>query len=62
MMDSALEVAYQVVDALFGPSSTVPWWAWVALLAMIFGKLLMPTMDPQTGRSGSGKKGKKAKK
>ncbi|MBG0568107.1 hypothetical protein [Actinoplanes aureus] len=64
MMDAALDVAYQVVDALFGPGSTVPWWAWIAPLVMIFGRLMMPALVPQTApaKFGKDKKSKKAKK
>ncbi|MEV6301093.1 hypothetical protein AB0M02_16920 [Actinoplanes sp. NPDC051861] len=71
MMENAFDVAYRVVEVLFGPDSGVPWWAWVAPLVMIFAKLLGPVVAPEaagagggTGSrsgSGSGKKGKKGK-
>ncbi|MFC7533444.1 hypothetical protein [Actinoplanes sp. GCM10030250] len=65
-MDAALDVAYPVVDALFGPDSDLPWWAWVAPLVMIFAKLLGPVVAPEAAGAGSGvrsgKKGKKSKK
>lgn len=61
-MDTVLDVAYKVVEALFGPGSTVPWWAWVAPLVMIFGRLLVPELVPQTAHGSSGKKDKKSKK
>jgi hypothetical protein len=35
------ELAYRLNGALFGPGSQVPWWAWVALLGMIFWGLLV---------------------
>jgi hypothetical protein len=73
MMDTAVEVSYDVVGMLFGPDSLLPWWAWLAPLAMIFLKLLSPVLVPevaeaQRGSGGggkqvkSGKKGKKAAK
>jgi hypothetical protein len=64
MMDAAMDMAYRIIDAMFGAESTVPWWAWCAPLVMIFAKLLGPVVAPETagGSGGSGKKGKKAKK
>lgn len=38
-----MEMAYEIAGDLFGPASPVPWWAWVALLVMIFAGLLVPT-------------------
>jgi hypothetical protein len=36
---------------LFGPGSAVPWWAWLALLVMIFWGLLVPEQeDRRPGR------------
>ncbi|MEU4426281.1 hypothetical protein AB0F81_37140 [Actinoplanes sp. NPDC024001] len=61
-MDAALDVAYQVVEALFGPGSGVPWWAWIAPLVMIFGRMVMPSLATETAGSRSGSKGKKGKK
>ncbi|WP_229073860.1 hypothetical protein [Actinoplanes sp. DH11] len=62
-MDDALDVSYQVVDGLFGPGSGVPWWAWIAPLVLVFGKLLMPSAEPATTAAApAGKKSKKAKK
>jgi hypothetical protein len=46
-MGSYVDVAYSVTSELFGPDARVPWWAWVALLAMVFGGLLVP--DRQDG-------------
>ncbi|MEV4279528.1 hypothetical protein [Actinoplanes xinjiangensis] len=67
MMDTAVEVSYGVVDMLTGPDSLVPWWAWLAPLAMVFLKLLSPVLVPEVaesrwGSEKSGKKGKKGKK
>ena len=58
-MDNALDVTYRVVEGLFGPESSIPWWAWVAPLLLIFWKMLMPSVAPAT--AGAGKKGKKGK-
>ncbi|MFC4064081.1 hypothetical protein ACFO0C_04010 [Actinoplanes subglobosus] len=66
-------MSYDVVGMLMGPDSLVPWWAWLAPLAMIFLKLLSPVLVPEVAESrwGSeqggkdsknGKKGKKDKK
>ena len=43
---------------------SVPWWAWVAPMVLIFWKMLMPMVVPDTAGvgSGSGKKDKKSKK
>jgi hypothetical protein len=41
-MDTVIDEAYTVTTELFGPGSSVPWWAWLALLAMIFWGLLAP--------------------
>ncbi|WP_250002429.1 hypothetical protein [Actinoplanes sp. M2I2] len=38
-MDQYLETAYDVTSALFGPSSGVPWWAWMAVLVALFWKV-----------------------
>ena len=67
-MDNAADVAYRVADVLATSGSAVPWWAWVAPFAMVFGRLMMPMVAPESagpgdGKSGKGgKKGKKAKK
>jgi hypothetical protein len=67
-VDSAFDVAYQVVDGVFGPGSGVPWWAWIAPVVLVFWAMLLPVMAPSavdTGGgsgSGSGKKGKKSMK
>jgi hypothetical protein len=37
-----LNFGYELVTELVGPGSVVPWWAWLALLTMIFGGLLAP--------------------
>jgi hypothetical protein len=76
MMDTAVEVSYDVVGMLFGPDSLLPWWAWLAPLAMIFLKLLSPVLIPEVaeakwgsdrdakkpGKSSKGKKAGKKKK
>jgi hypothetical protein len=41
-MSAYTDLASAVTGDLFGPSSPVPRWAWVALLAMIFWGLLAP--------------------
>jgi hypothetical protein len=33
-------LAYRLTGDLFGPGSPVPWWAWAAVLVMIFWGLL----------------------
>jgi hypothetical protein len=37
-----LNLGYELAAELVGPRSVVPWWAWAALLTMIFGGLLGP--------------------
>jgi hypothetical protein len=56
-----IETAYQVTQSLFGPDSPVPWWAWAALLTMIFWGLLVPQWPakPQLAKDAKGGKGKK---
>lgn len=69
-MDTAVEVSYDVVGMLIGPDSLVPWWAWLAPLAMVFLKLLSPVLIPEVAEadrvsgkdSSNGKKTKKGKK
>ncbi|MEU4691068.1 hypothetical protein [Actinoplanes sp. NPDC023714] len=63
-MESALDVSYQVVENVFGAGSGVPWWAWVAPMVLIFWKMLMPMVAPETAGAGTGsaKKDKKDKK
>ncbi|KHD76590.1 hypothetical protein [Actinoplanes utahensis] len=60
-----------MADMLLGPNSLVPWWAWLAPLAMIFMKFLAPVFLPEVAEAkwaserddGKGsKKGKKSKK
>jgi hypothetical protein len=46
-MAAPADVAYHVTSELFGLDGWVPWWAWLALLAMIFWGLLGP--DRQDG-------------
>ncbi|BCJ45208.1 hypothetical protein GCM10010168_70090 [Actinoplanes ianthinogenes] len=46
-MDSAVDDAYQAVEALFGPESGVPWWAWLAPVIVLFGRLLYPVVFPE---------------
>jgi hypothetical protein len=41
-MDAVTTVAYALASELVGPDARVPWWAWAALLAMIFCGLLVP--------------------
>ena len=73
-MDQYVDTAYNVTTALFGPSSGIPWWAWIAVIVALFWKLLVP--EPKTtadrdelmlsqlteGMDGGKKKGKKNKK
>ena len=42
MMTTALTVAAAVLDRLFGPTSPIPGWAWLALLVMILWGLFLP--------------------
>ncbi|GAA4599597.1 hypothetical protein BJY16_003133 [Actinoplanes octamycinicus] len=46
-MDSAVDDAYQVVEALFGPESGIPWWAWMAPIMLLLGRLLYPVFFPE---------------
>ena len=46
-----VELAYELTTGLVGPGAVVPWWAWLAVLVMIFGGLLGPVL---TGGDGSG--------
>ncbi|MEU4623026.1 hypothetical protein AB0G04_24020 [Actinoplanes sp. NPDC023801] len=63
-------MSYDVVGMLVGPGSLLPWWAWLAPLAMIFLKLLSPVLIPEVAEAhwasekdaGKSKKGKKATK
>ena len=41
-MAAITDLAYHVTSELFGAGALVPWWAWLALLAMIFWGLLVP--------------------
>ena len=62
-MENAADVAYRVITELFGPDSGVPVWAWIAPLVMIFGRLLMPIVVPETaGAKAGGKSKKKSRK
>lgn len=66
-MDTTVEVSYDAFAVLFGPDSLMPWWAWLAPLAMIFLKLLSPVLIPEVAEAKwrsekDGKKAKKAKK
>jgi hypothetical protein len=47
-MSAFTDVAYDVMSELFGADARVPWWAWVALLVMVFGGLLAPGENGQT--------------
>ncbi len=72
-MDQYINTAYTVSQALFGPDSGIPWWAWIALIVALFWKVLVP--EPKTtaerdemmleqltdGMDGKKKKGKKSK-
>jgi hypothetical protein len=42
LMATIADLAYNVTSELFGPDARVPWWAWLALLVMIFWGLLVP--------------------
>ena len=70
-MDTAVEVSYGLVGMLAGPNSLVPWWVWLAPLAMVFMRLLAPVFLPEVAEAGvaaergsgdDGKKGRKGKK
>ncbi|GGN79673.1 hypothetical protein GCM10010112_54560 [Actinoplanes lobatus] len=50
-MDTAVEVGYGVAELLFGPNSLVPWWAWLAPVAMIFLRLLAPVLFPEVAEA-----------
>ncbi|WIM98011.1 hypothetical protein ACTOB_001580 [Actinoplanes oblitus] len=50
-MESAADDAYQMVEALFGSESGIPWWAWLAPIILLFGRLLYPVFFPQTAAS-----------
>ena len=64
-MDTAVEVSYDVVGMMFGPAALVPWWAWLAPLAMVFLKLLGPVFMPEVAEArasaSSGGRSKKSK-
>jgi hypothetical protein len=42
-MNTVTDVAYALASSLF---AAVPWWAWVATLAMIFWGLLIQEAEP----------------
>jgi len=42
LMATAAAVAAAVLDRLFGPTSPIPGWAWLALVVMILWGLLLP--------------------
>ena len=46
-MNTGTDVAYALTSALFGRHAMVPWWAWLALLVMIFWGLLIPDGAPK---------------
>jgi hypothetical protein len=46
-MDAAVDDAYQVVETLFGSESGIPWWAWMAPIILLFGRLLYPVFFPE---------------
>jgi hypothetical protein len=46
-MDNAVDDAYQVVETLFGTDSGIPWWAWMAPILLLFGRLLYPVFFPE---------------
>ncbi|MGK5680565.1 hypothetical protein [Actinoplanes sp. URMC 104] len=45
-MDQYLETAYGVTSALFGPESSIPWWAWIVVAVAAFWKLTV--REPKT--------------
>ena len=63
-MDTTVETSYDVVGMLFGADSLLPWWAWLAPLAMVFLKLLSPVLIPEVAEAkwSSEKDAKGAKK
>jgi hypothetical protein len=46
-MDNAVDMAYRMVGALFGPDSGVPWWAWLAPISIVLARLMYPVMFPE---------------
>ncbi|WP_436522258.1 hypothetical protein [Actinoplanes sp. HUAS TT8] len=46
-MDNAVDMAYRVVEALFGPDSGIPWWAWLAPIGLVLARLMYPVMFPE---------------
>ncbi|HET6484011.1 MAG TPA: hypothetical protein VFG35_28755 [Actinoplanes sp.] len=47
-MDQYLNTAYDVTGALFGAGSGVPWWAWLAVITLLFWKVAVS--EPKTVR------------
>ncbi len=46
-MDSTVDTSYRLVEALFGPDSGIPWWAWLAPIAIVLARLMYPVMFPE---------------
>lgn len=70
-MDQFVNTAYDVTSQLFGPESSIPWWAWALVLVAIMWKMLLPERKTAEERDaamvaamtgGDGKKGKKKDK
>ncbi|GID33339.1 hypothetical protein [Paractinoplanes brasiliensis] len=73
-MEQYLDTASAVTDALFGPESGIPWWAWLVVIVAVFWKVAV--REPKNAREAAGerdsvmlgamfgddKKGKKKKK
>lgn len=75
-MNDALDKAYTVSTALFGPDSGIPAWFWIIVVVALFWKIAIP--EPRSAQeraeerdraliahiaeSDGGKKGKKKKK
>jgi hypothetical protein len=47
MMDDTVDMAYRTVDALFGPDSGIPWWAWLAPIFVVVARMMYPVMFPE---------------
>jgi hypothetical protein len=68
-MDQYLDTASNVISALFGPTSGIPWWAWLVVIGAVFWKVAVKEPKTVTERDnemlgemfGDGK-GKKKKK
>ena len=46
-MSTGTDVAYALTSGLFGRNAVVPWWAWLALVVLIFWGLLIGDPPPK---------------